>query len=282
MLHVSDKLARLKTALDEKYKIESEIGRGGAAVVYLAFDQKHRRRVAVKVLRPEVANALGPERFLREIEIAAQLTHPHILPLYDSGEAESFLFYVMPYIEGDTLEDRMVKEGRLTVSESLRIAVQVSDALDYAHRHDVIHRDIKPGNVLFADGHAVISDFGFARALNRASSDLTPTGLAVGTPAYMSPEQASGSEELDGRTDLYSLGCMLYEMLVGEPPFTAKTAQAVLARHAGETPPSMRVVRPEIPEHVEVAVNRALAKAKEDRWQTGDEMARALREKVRV
>ena len=266
-----DKLSRLRKALLSHYDIERELGRGGAAVVYLAQDLRHSRLVALKVLRAEVASVLGTDRFLREISIAARLSHPHILPLYDSGAVEGFVYYVMPYVEGDSLEVRLANEGRLAVDESLRIASEVAKALDYAHRHGIIHRDIKPGNVLFSDGHALITDFGFARALNEARGRLTPAGLVVGTPVYMSPEQASGWEDLDGRADIYSLGCTLFEMLTGEPPFTARTPLAVLARHAGEMPPSIRVVRPEVSEQVERAVMMALEKDRKDRPGSGEE-----------
>lgn len=266
-----DKLSRLRKALLSHYDIERELGRGGAAVVYLAQDLRHSRLVALKVLRAEVASVLGTDRFLREISIAARLSHPHILPLYDSGEVEGFVYYVMPYVEGDSLEVRLANEGPLAVDESLRIASEVAKALDYAHRHGIVHRDIKPGNVLFSDGHALITDFGFARALNEARGRLTPAGLVVGTPVYMSPEQASGWEDLDGRADIYSLGCTLFEMLTGEPPFTATTPLAVLARHAGEMPPSIRVVRPEVSEQVERAVMMALEKDRKDRPGSGEE-----------
>lgn len=266
-----DKLSRLRKALLSHYDIERELGRGGAAVVYLAQDLRHSRLVALKVLRAEVASVLGTDRFLREISIAARLSHPHILPLYDSGEVEGFVYYVMPYVEGDSLEVRLANEGPLAVEDSLRIASEVAEALDYAHRHGIVHRDIKPGNVLFSDGHALITDFGFARALNEARGRLTPAGLVVGTPVYMSPEQASGWEDLDGRADIYSLGCTLFEMLTGEPPFTATTPLAVLARHAGEMPPSIRVVRPEVSEQVERAVMMALEKDRKDRPGSGEE-----------
>lgn len=271
-----DKLSRLRKALLSHYDIERELGRGGAAIVHLAQDLRHSRLVALKVLRAEVASALGTDRFLREIGIAARLSHPHILPLYDSGEVEGFLYYVMPYVEGDSLEVRLANEGPLAVEESLRIAGEVAEALDYAHRHGIVHRDIKPGNVLFSDGHALITDFGFARALNEARGRLTPAGLVVGTPAYMSPEQARGWEDLDGRADIYSLGCMLFEMLTGEPPFTARTPQAVFARHVGETPSSIRVVRPEVSERVERAVMMALEKDRKDRPGSGEEFRKDL------
>jgi len=209
-------LAHLKTALADRYAIEREIGAGGMATVYLAEDLKHHRKVAVKVLRPELAAVLGPERFLREIETTANLNHPHILPLFDSGDEEGFLFYVMPYVEGESLRQRLDHEKQLPIEDALKIAQEVGDALSFAHTRDVIHRDIKPENILFEGGHAVVADFGIARAVTAAGGDrLTETGTAIGTPVYMSPEQAAGSQDLDGRTDLYSLGCMLYEMLAG-------------------------------------------------------------------
>jgi len=213
---MTDALGRLTAALAGRYRIESELGAGGMATVYLAQDLKHRRQVAIKVLKPELASVLGPERFLREIEIAAQLTHPHILPLYDSGEAEGLLYYVMPYVEGESLRDRITREKQLPLDDALQVARETADALSYAHSHGVIHRDIKPENILLESGHAVVADFGIARAISAAGGErLTETGLAVGTPAYMSPEQAAGEKNLDGRSDLYALGCVLYEMLAG-------------------------------------------------------------------
>ncbi len=221
----------LRTTLADRYRIEGELGSGGMATVYLAEDLKHHRQVALKVLRPELAAALGPERFLREIEISANLNHPHILPLFDSGEAGGFLYYVMPYVEGESLQDRLNREKQLPVDDALQITREVADALGFAHRHNVVHRDIKPANILLEEGHAVVSDFGIARAITKAGGErLTDSGVAVGTPAYMSPEQASGSTEIDGRSDVYSLGCVVFEMLCGEPPFTGPTPQAVVAR----------------------------------------------------
>jgi eukaryotic-like serine/threonine-protein kinase len=218
-----------EAALGDRYRIERPLGAGGMATVYLAEDLKHHRRVAVKVLRPELAAALGPERFLREIETTAGLRHPHILPLFDSGEAAGFLYYVMPYVEGESLEDRIARERQLSLDDAVRIAREVADALSYAHAHGVVHRDIKPGNILLEGGHAVVADFGIARAVRAAGDErLTQTGMAVGTPTYMSPEQASGETEVDGRSDLYSLACVLYEMLAGQPPFTGPTAESVL------------------------------------------------------
>jgi eukaryotic-like serine/threonine-protein kinase len=226
-----DRLMRVQAALTDRYRVEREVGAGGMATVYLAQDLKHHRKVAVKVLRAEVAAVLGPERFLREIAIAARLHHPHILPLYDSGRAEEFLFYVMPYVEGQSLRDRLTRERQLPLDDALQIAREVADALSFAHSQGVVHRDIKPENILLESGHAVVADFGIARAISAAGSErLTETGIALGTPAYMSPEQAFGEAHLDGRSDIYALGCVVYEMLGGDPPFTGSSAQAILAR----------------------------------------------------
>jgi tRNA A-37 threonylcarbamoyl transferase component Bud32/TolB-like protein/tetratricopeptide (TPR) repeat protein len=270
-------LERLKRALAERYTIERELGRGGMATVYLARDLKHERRVALKVLHPELARVLGPERFLREIKVTAQLHHPHILPLYDSGETHGLLFYVMPYVEGESLRNRLTREKQLPLEEALRIAREVADALSYAHSHDVIHRDIKPENILLESGHAVVADFGIARAISVAGGTrLTETGLALGTPAYMSPEQAAGERELDGRTDLYSLGCVLYEMLAGTPPITGPSMAVVLARKSVEVPPPLRRARSAVPPAVEEAVTRALSVVPADRQRTASELAEQL------
>jgi serine/threonine-protein kinase len=247
------------------------------ATVYLAEDLKHGRRVAIKVLDPQLAAVLGPARFLREIEIAARLAHPHILPLYDSGEAQGFLYYVMPFVEGESLRDRLVREKQLSLSESVAITRAVADALSYAHGLGIVHRDIKPENILFEAGHAVVTDFGIARAIAEAGGDhLTQTGLAIGTPAYMSPEQAAGSRDVDARSDVYALGCVLYELLAGQPPFTGPTAQAVLARHALDPVPRLRTLRDTVPETLERAVLRALAKSPADRFRTTREFADSL------
>src|SRR6267378_7437112 len=217
--------ARLTTALADRYRIERELGHGGMATVYLARDVKHEREVALKVLRPELAAVLGAERFLHEIKVTAHLQHPHILPLHDSGEADSFLFYVMPYVEGETLRDKLRREKQLPMAEAIEITRAVASALDYAHRHGVIHRDIKPENILLHDGQALVADFGIALAVSAAAggSRLTETGLSLGTPHYMSPEQAMGERALDARSDIYSLSAVLYEMLAGEPPYTGPT-----------------------------------------------------------
>ena len=274
---MTELLDRLKAALADRYTIERELGSGGMATVYLAEDLKHHRQVAVKVLRPDLAAALGAERFLREIEIAAKLTHPHILPLHDSGETAGFLFYVMPYVEGESLRDRLNREKQLPIDDALKIASEVADALGSAHRHNVVHRDIKPENILLEEGHAVVADFGVARAVTAAGeARLTETGIAIGTPAYLSPEQASGERELDGRSDIYSLGCVLYEMLAGEPPYTGPTPQAVIAKRLSEPVPHVSTLRETVPTTVEQVITRALAKARADRFSTAQQFANAL------
>ncbi|MBI3981712.1 MAG: protein kinase [Gemmatimonadetes bacterium] len=268
---------RLKAALADRYAIERELGRGGMATVYLARDLKHDRPVAIKVLRPELAAALGPDRFLREIKLTAKLNHPHILPLLDSGEAGGFLYYVMPYVEGESLRDRLNREKQLPVEDALQIAREVADALDCAHRHDVVHRDIKPENILLEERHAVVADFGIARAISVAGGEkLTATGVAVGTPEYMSPEQASGQGEVDGRSDVYGLGCVLYEMLAGEPPFTGPTVEAVLRQHLTAAVPAVTAIRAAVPGTVASAIERALAKTPADRFTTAAQFTEAL------
>src|SRR2546425_12272624 len=232
--HMADLLERVRASLAGRYTIERELGRGGMATVYLARDLKHDRPVALKVLRPELAASVGAERFLREIQVTAHLTHPNILPLLDSGRADDFLYYLTPYVEGEPLRNRLDREGQLPVAEAVRLAASVADALDYAHRHDIVHRDIKPENILLEEGQPVVADFGIARALHAAEGgNLTETGVTLGTAAYMSPEQATG-DQVDGRTDIYSLGCVLYEMLAGEPPYTGATAQAISAQRISE------------------------------------------------
>jgi serine/threonine-protein kinase len=244
------------------------------AIVYLAEDLKHHRRVAIKILKPELSQSLGTERFLREIEIAARLTHPHILPLHDSGEAGGLIYYVMPYVEGESLRDRLNREKQLPLEDTVRIVRDVADAVAYAHGMGVIHRDIKPENILLSAGRAVVSDFGIARAIDAAGSDrLTETGLALGTPAYMSPEQTGSDQALDGRSDIYSLGCVAYEMLGGEPPFTGPSPQAVLARHSVDPVPHLRTLRRTVPRDLERAVERALAKVPADRFRTAAQFA---------
>jgi eukaryotic-like serine/threonine-protein kinase len=274
---MTEPVTRLQAALADRYRVERELGRGGMAMVYLAHDLRHDRPVALKVLRPELAASLGPERFLLEIRIAARLQHPHILPVHDSGEAAGRLWYTMPYVEGESLRQRMAREGPLSLDQAVRIATQVLSALGYAHAHGVIHRDIKPENILLEGDEAVVADFGVARAITAAGQDrLTETGLALGTPAYMSPEQATATRELDGRSDLYALGCVLYEMLAGQPPFVGATAQQLLARHAMDTVPPLRTVRATVPEGVERSVMRALAKVPADRFPTAADFAQAL------
>jgi eukaryotic-like serine/threonine-protein kinase len=263
--------------LAERYAIERRIGEGGMATVYRARDLRHNRDVAVKVLHQELAESLGAERFLREITIAAGLTHPHILPLHDSGEAERQLYYVMPLVTGESLSDRLEHTPRLPVDEALRIVCQVASALDYAHRHHVVHRDIKPANILLLDGHAVLSDFGIARAISSSQQTrLTSTGLSIGTPAYMSPEQAVGESAVDGRSDVYSLACVLYEMLAGDAPFSGGTVAAVIAKRLSSPPPRIRDVRPEVPPAVEAALLCALARDAADRFETAEQFRVAL------
>jgi len=275
-----DLLTRLRGALADRYLLERELGQGGMATVYLAQDLKHDRKVAVKVLRPELAATLGPERFLREIDVAAHLQHPHILPLYDSGRLDDesgIFYYVMPYVDGESLRARIDREKQLPVEDAIRLALEVADALGAAHSHGVIHRDIKPENILLEGEHAVVADFGIARAVSAAGGErLTGTGMALGTPQYMSPEQGAAGSEVDGRSDLYSLGCVLYEMLTGTPPFTGATAQMVLARHSVDPVPRVRTVRSSVPEAVEHVVLRALAKVPADRYATARQFAGAL------
>jgi tetratricopeptide (TPR) repeat protein len=274
---VAGLLERLEAALADRYQIERELGSGGMAVVYLAHDQKLNRQVALKVLRPELAAWLGSERFLREIEIAAKLTHPNILALHDCGEADGLLYYTMPFIDGESLRDRLQREQQLPLEDALRIAHEVADALGYAHSLGLVHRDIKPANILFEAGHAVVSDFGIARAITEAAGEsLTGTGMSIGTPAYMSPEQVGGEHKIDGRSDLYSLGCVLYEMLAGEPPYTGRSAQAIAVKHIGQSIPSTRVVRETVPSALDAHIQRALAKAPADRFANARDFAEAL------
>jgi len=247
------------------------------ATVYLARDVKHQRAVAVKVLRQELSASLGADRFLREIRVAATLQHPHILGLYDSGESEGLLYYVMPFVEGESLRDRLNREQQLPLHDALRITCEAAEALDFAHQRGIVHRDIKPENILLLGGHALVADFGIARAVSQAGGEkLTQTGMAVGTPHYMSPEQALGGEHVDARSDVYSLGCVLYELLIGQPPFTGPNAMAIMARHSMETVPSLQVVRQSIPDEVEDAILQALEKTPADRFQTMREFADAL------
>ena len=248
---MTDLLERLRTALGERYAIDRLVGEGGMATVYRAKDLKHERTVAIKVLREELSVSLGADRFLREIRVVANLQHPNILGLYDSGAAEGLLFYVMPFVEGESLRDRLKKEQQLPLHDALQITREAAEALQFAHEHGVIHRDIKPENILMQGGHAMVADFGIARAVSEAGGDkLTQTGMAIGTPHYMSPEQALGSEHVDARSDVYSLGCVLYEVLIGQPPFTGPNSMAIMARHSMEVVPSLQVVRASVPDEV--------------------------------
>jgi len=276
---MTDDVSALSAALEGHYRLEHELGAGGMATVYLAHDVRHERAVAVKVLRTGVAQALGRERFVREIRLAAKLNHPHILPLYDSGEASGFLYFVMPVMQGRTLRDRLQQEGALPVDDAVRIASEVADALDYAHRHDVVHRDIKPENILLHEGHAVIADFGIGKALVAAAETataFTQVGVTVGTPAYMSPEQASG-DDLDGRSDLFALGCVLYEMLTGTVAFDAPSASATISKRFAWSPPPVIDTRPGVPPAVSETVTRLLEKAAGDRQATGAQVVAELR-----
>ncbi len=267
---------RLTAALSDRYRIERELGAGGMATVYLAHDLKHDRKVAIKVLRPELAAVIGADRFLSEIKTTANLQHPHILALFDSGVADSFLFYVMPFIEGESLRDRLTRDKQLPIRDAVRIATEVAGALDYAHRHGIIHRDIKPENVLLHDGRALVADFGIALAASSAGTRMTETGMSLGTPMYMSPEQAMGERTLDARTDVYALGCVTYEMLVGDPPFLGSTAQAIVAKVMTEKPAPPSRLRDTVADHVDDAVLTALEKLPADRFATAAEFAAAL------
>jgi eukaryotic-like serine/threonine-protein kinase len=273
-----DLIGRLQSALADRYRLDREVGAGGMATVYLAEDVRHDRRVALKVLRPELAAVIGAERFLAEIKLTANLQHPHILPLFDSGEADGYLFYVMPFIQGETLRDRLNREKQLPVTDAVRITTEVASALDYAHRHGVVHRDIKPENILLHDGQALVADFGIALAASKAGGNrMTETGMSLGTPHYMSPEQAMGEREITARSDVYALGAVLYEMLSGDPPFTGSTAQAVVARVVTESPRPLLPQRHTIPRQVEAATLTALEKLPADRFATAAEFADALR-----
>jgi serine/threonine protein kinase/Flp pilus assembly protein TadD len=273
----SELQTQLETALSSRYRVERELGRGGMATVFQAIDLRHERKVALKVLHTELSASLGPDRFLREIKLAARLNHPHIVPLYDSGEADGFLYYVMPLIEGESLRDRLLRDGRVSTEESLHLVRGIASALDYAHRLNIVHRDIKPENVMLQDGEALVTDFGIAKAVSVASGDtLTQTGMMIGTPAYVSPEQAAGEANLDGRSDQYSLGCVLYEMLSGKKPFSGATAQAILSKRFSEPVPSIREAFRDATPEIETALQRALAKESTERFPTTVEFARAL------
>src|SRR6266536_553375 len=269
---------RVTDALSGRYRIERELGAGGMATVYLAFDLKHHRKVAVKVLRPELAATLGADRFTQEIETVAQFQHPQILPLLDSGEAGGFLYYVMPYVEGESLRDRLAHHGELPIHDAVKILVEITDALAYAHAHGVVHRDIKPDNVLLSGRHALVTDFGVAKALSEATGrqQLTTAGVALGTPAYMAPEQAAGEANIDHRVDIYALEALAYELIAGTPPFTGRTSQEILAAHMTQRPEPLCARRPACPPGLEAVIMRCLEKRPADRWQTAEELLAQL------
>jgi serine/threonine protein kinase len=273
---VSDVPAPLADALRDRYALERELGRGGMATVYLATDLRHKRRVALKVLDPAIGALLGRERFLREIETAAQLQHPHILPVHDSGDAAGLLWYTMPFVEGESLRDRLRRDRRLPVAEAVRLGREIAGALDHAHRKGVIHRDIKPENILLSDGQALVADFGIARTSTPGGETLTQTGFSLGTPAYMSPEQAMGDRAVDGRSDQYALGCLIFELAAGQPPYTGATSQAVVARHLTDPVPALSAVRPDVPAGVSAAVQRAMTKTPDERFPTAGAFGEAL------
>jgi serine/threonine protein kinase len=268
---------RVQSVLSDRYVIERELGHGGMAVVFLARDVRHDRHVAIKVFRSDVGDPSGAERFRREIKLLARLQHPHILPLYDSGTTGETSYFVSPYVAGETLRERLRREGPLPVDEAVRLAIEVADALDFAHTHEVIHRDIKPENILQHDGHAVVADFGIARAMRRTVGEwTTAAGMMVGSPMYMSPEQASGEHQIDGRADVYSLACVLYEMLAGQPPFTGRSAHMILvARLSGVARP-VHELRAEVPSRLSAALAKALERAPADRFATAGEFSNAL------
>ena len=268
-----DTIERVRAAFADRYEIEREAGQGGMATVYLARDLKHDRQVAVKVLRPELAAALGGDRFTREIRIIARLSHPHILPLHDSGEMGGYLFYVMPFVEGESLREKLQRDGRLPIHEALRILREVVDALAYAHSHGIVHRDIKPDNVMLSGRHAIVADFGVAKAVSAAGGEkLTTVGVALGTPSYMSPEQAMGEGDIDHRSDIYAVGVLAYEMLTGEPPFDKKTAQAMLSAQVMEQPEEITEKRSNVSPGLSHLIMRCLEKDRADRWQTAEEL----------
>ncbi|HSH75286.1 MAG TPA: serine/threonine-protein kinase [Longimicrobiales bacterium] len=273
----NDVIQRLNDALSGRYAVQGEIGAGGMATVYLATDLKHNRNVALKVLKPELAAVVGGERFLAEIETTAGLQHPHILPLFDSGEADRFLFFVMPYIDGETLRERIARERQLPVDEAIGIATAIANALHAAHERGIVHRDIKPGNILLSRGEPLVADFGIALAVGAAGgSRLTETGLSVGTPYYMSPEQATGDQAVGPASDTFALACVLYEMLVGEPPYPGNTAQSVLGKIIQGAPVSATAVRRSVPANVDAAIRRALEKLPADRFPDAKAFAKAL------
>jgi serine/threonine protein kinase len=273
-----DLLGRLQEGLAERYVVEREVGRGAMATVFLAHDVKHERPVALKVLRPELAINLGAERFLREIKLIAQLQHPHILPLYDSGECAGCLYYVSPYVGSENLRDRMHADLQMPLDDALRLIGEVGDALAYAHQHGIMHRDIKPENILLLDDHAVIADFGIARAIRMSGGHrLSEPGITIGTPTYMSPEQASGDQVIDGRSDIYSLGCVLYEALTGVPPFVGTSERQIIAAHFTQAAPRLSTNRSGLPARLDLVLEKALAKNPGDRFQSADDFVTALR-----
>ncbi|MEO8575129.1 MAG: protein kinase [Gemmatimonadales bacterium] len=268
---------RLRSSLSQSYSIDRELGRGGMATVFLAQDSKHDRVVAIKVLHPDLAASLGPDRFLREIKLAARLNHPHILPLFDSGAADGLLYYVMPYVEGESLRERIDRDGKLPIAEAIQHAQSIGSALDYAHRQGIVHRDIKPENVMLYEGTAMVMDFGIAKAISSAGTEtLTQTGMMIGTPAYVSPEQAAGEINLDGRSDQYSLACMLYEMIAGERPFTGTTPQSIMAKRFTDKPTPLQALRASVPQNVEWAISKAMATETTERFPTAAQFAHAL------
>jgi serine/threonine protein kinase len=274
---VSEELRLLQEALGPRYRLGAELGRGGMATVYRAVDTKHGREVAVKVLDQNIGSAIGLERFQREIAVSSALQHPNLVPLYDSGGEDGLLFYIMPLVAGESLRQRMKRETQLPLADALSIVRDVAAGLTHAHAAGIVHRDIKPENILLSGGKAMVADFGIARAVSSVGrADLTELGLAVGTPAYMSPEQADGMQQVDGRADVYALGCVLYEMLAGEPPFSGRTAQALLARHLNERPPSLQVVRPTVTDDLQEVLEKALAKVPADRFTTAVAFSEAL------
>ncbi len=269
-------VGRVRRVLAEQYQIERVVGEGGMATVFRAEDLKHRRKVAVKVMRPELAATLGGDRFLREVEIAARLNHPHIVSMHDSGDTDGVLYYVMPFVEGESLTQRLAREGPLPVADALRIARQVADALAHAHKRGIIHRDIKPGNIMLSEGHALVADFGIARALRSGATAITTAGLAIGTPHYMSPEQATGARDVDERTDVYAVGAVLYEMLTGKPPFTGRSAQAIISHSITEPHQPLAMSRPGLPPSLEPLMSRALAKSAADRIASAEALSHAI------
>ena len=282
-MHLDDVMDRLRAGLEGRYTIERQLGRGGMATVYLAFDVKHQRQVALKLMHPEIAAVVGPERFLREIDIAAALSNPHILPLHDSGQVDGLLYYVMPYVAGESLQDRLDRETQLPIDAALAITRDIAAGLSYAHGQGLVHRDIKPGNILLDGDTAVLADFGVARAVDVvAGEELTDSGVVIGTPEYMSPEQGQGHGKIDARSDIYSLSCVLYQMLAGEPPFDGPTAQVIIARQQHQAPRSLTMTRSTVPASVEFAIESALAKAPADRPKTMERFVEMLDEPVPI